>query len=218
MEDLLLGIEALEFLKKEGFPILESRITISEETAASYAKDIGFPVTLKVSSKTIIHKTELNGVKPFLLNEKEVRSAFNELVHTFNTLGRTKDINGIIVQEMGKGLEFIVGVYVDSQFGHTIMFGQGGIYVEAIKDVSFRPIPIARKDAKEMIQELDAWKIITSPRQKRINPVMIEDFLLKISDFVETHKNVEEMDINPVFVSEKISICDARIKIGPKNK
>ncbi|HPP06612.1 MAG TPA: acetate--CoA ligase family protein, partial [Syntrophorhabdaceae bacterium] len=93
-----------------------------------------------------------------------------------------------------------------------------GIYVEAIKDVSFRPIPIARKDAKEMIQELDAWKIITSPRQKRINPVMIEDFLLKISDFVETHKNVEEMDINPVFVSEKISICDARIKIGPKNK
>ncbi|HPP06233.1 MAG TPA: acetate--CoA ligase family protein, partial [Syntrophorhabdaceae bacterium] len=107
MEDLLLGIEALEFLKKEGFPILESRITISEETAASYAKDIGFPVTLKVSSKTIIHKTELNGVKPFLLNEKEVRSAFNELVHTFNTLGRTKDINGIIVQEMGKGLEFI---------------------------------------------------------------------------------------------------------------
>ncbi|HOP84985.1 MAG TPA: acetate--CoA ligase family protein [Syntrophorhabdaceae bacterium] len=218
MEKILLGIDALEFLKKEGFSILESRITISEETAASHAKEIGFPVTLKISSKTIIHKTEFNGVKTLLLNEKEVKSAFNEIVHTFNVLGRARDLDGIIVQETGKGLEFIVGVYMDRQFGHVIMFGQGGIYVEASKDVSFRPIPITRKDAKAMMEELDVWKIITSPRQKKINPAMIEDFLLKISEFVEKNKMIEEMDLNPVFISEKINICDARIKICEENR
>jgi len=210
-------MEALEFLKKEGFPILESRITISEETAAAHAKVIGFPVTLKISSKTIIHKTEFNGVKTLLLNEKEVKSAFNEIVHTFNILGIVRDLDGIIVQKMGRGLEFIAGVYMDRQFGHVIMFGQGGIYVEALKDVTFRPIPITRKDAKAMIEELNIWKIITSPRQKKINPAMIEDFLLKISDFVEKNNMIEEMDLNPVFISEEINICDARIKICSEN-
>lgn len=213
MEDLLLGIEALEFLKNEGFSVLQSRLAISEETAAEIAKDIGFPVTVKISSKTVIHKTELDGVKNFLLNEKEVRSAFNELVHLFGISGRIRELNGIIIQESGKGLEFIVGVYKDRQFGHVIMFGYGGIYVEALKDVTFRPLPIERKDAKEMIKELSAWKILSSPRQKRIDPAIIEEFLLQISQFVERNKKIEEMDLNPVFISDSIKICDARLKI-----
>lgn len=210
---LLLGMDALEFLKKQGFSILKSRTAISEETAASLAKDIGFPVTLKISSKTVVHKTELNGVRNFLLSEKEVRTAFNELVHIFNVLGRIKELDGIIVQETGKGLEFIVGVYEDRQFGHVIMFGQGGIYVEALKDISFRPLPLNKKDAKQMIEELSAWKILTSPRQKKINPSIIEDFLLQISELIEKNKNILEMDLNPVFISEDIKICDARLKI-----
>ncbi|MCX7965391.1 MAG: acetate--CoA ligase family protein [Syntrophorhabdaceae bacterium] len=214
METFLLGMDALEFLRRQGFSVLESKIAISEETAASIAKDIGFPVTLKISSKTVIHKTELQGVRAFLINEKEVRSAFNELVHIFNITGRVKELDGIIIQEIGKGLEFIVGVYEDRQFGHVIMFGQGGIYVEALRDITFRPLPIDKKDAKEMIEELSISKILSSPRQKKINPDMIVDFLLQISQLIENNKTIEEMDLNPVFVSDKIKICDARLKIS----
>lgn len=215
MEELLLGIEAFSFLEKEGFPVLKSILTKDENDAVKVASDMGFPVALKIASPDIIHKTEIGGIRVPLNDEGEVKEAFRDLVQTFTSSNPEKRLDGVIVQRLGSGLELIVGTLKDDQFGPVVMFGLGGIFVEAINDVSFRLIPIEASDAKDMIEELEGCRILTSPRRETINLAIIENFLLKISRFIEKHREVQEMDLNPVFISSLgIEICDARIKIG----
>ena len=215
MEELLLGIEAFSFLEKEGFPVLKSILTKDENDAVRVASDMGFPVALKIASPDIIHKTEIGGIRVPLNDEGEVKKAFRDLVQIFTSSNPEKRLDGVIVQRLGSGLELIVGTLKDNQFGPVLMFGLGGIFVEAINDVSFRLIPIEASDAKEMIEELEGYRILTSPRWKTINLAIIENFLLKISRFIEKHREVQRMDLNPVFISSLgIAICDARIKIG----
>jgi len=210
MERLLLGVDVLNFLEQEGFTVLRSALAKDENGAMRIASGIGFPVALKVSSPDVIHKTEIGGVRVPLNNEDEVRKAFREL--TEGNPG--KRIDGIMVQELGKGLELIVGMLRDRQFGPVLMCGLGGIFVEALTDVSFRMLPIEAKDAREMIEELKAYSILISPRQKGINLSEIEDFLLKVSRFIMKHREIQEMDLNPVFITQSgIKICDARIKM-----
>lgn len=213
MEKLLLGIDALKLLEKEGFSVLQSGLARDENEAVSISSQIGFPVALKVSSPSVIHKTEIDGVRFPVSSDKEVIEGFRELMQGFRSANPEKDVEGIMIQRIGRGFELIVGVHKDNQFGPVIMFGFGGIFVEAIKDVSFRVIPIDKKDAREMIEELSAYRILTSPRQKEIDLALIEDFLVKISGFVIKHKEIEGMDLNPVFISSAgMSICDARIR------
>jgi len=214
MGDLLLGIEALQFLKEEGFSVLESRVAKEEEEAVRIAREIGFPITLKISSKRVLHKTEIGGVRTGIIDEGEVRKNFNDLLEQlFISIGK-ECIEGIIVQESGKGFELTVGIYEDSQFGKVIMFGQGGIYVEALADVTFRLLPIKRKDAKSMIEELSISKALFSPRQNYANLKSVEDFLIKVSDLTMRRPEIKELDLNPVFLAENMKICDARIKLG----
>lgn len=212
MERLILNVDALDLLEKEGFNILKTRLAKDEDEAVQFASDIGFPVSMKVSSYHVIHKTEVDGVRYPINNPSEVKEVFRELKSNFSSANPERDLDGIVIQRLGRGIETIVGVKRDRQFGPVIMFGLGGIFVEAIKDVSFRVIPINNKDARDMIEELSAYRILTSPRQRGIDLNLIEDFLVRVSHFITGHSEVKEMDMNPVFISAAgLYICDARI-------
>lgn len=214
MEKLLLGIDAFNFLEKEGFPVLKNALAKDENEAAGIASEIGFPVALKVSSPDVVHKTETGGIMLSLKDGGETREAFKKITGAFLSDHPGKRLEGVIVQKMGSGLELIVGVLRDQQFGPVLMFGLGGIFVEAMKDVSFRYIPITPRDAKEMIEELRSYSVLTNRRKETIDLSLIEDLLLQISRLVEKHPGIREMDLNPVFVSSGgISVCDVRIKM-----
>ena len=214
MESLLLGIDALSFLEKEGFPVLKSLLARNEDEAASKASEIGPPVTLKLSSPDVIHKTETGGIRVSLKDVAEVRQAFRELVGIFSANYPEKRLDGVIVQKQGSGLEVIVGMLRDPQFGPVLMFGLGGVFVEAMKDVSFRLIPIETSDAKDMIEELKGYGVLRNPRSGTIDLPAVENSLLRISTFITNHPEIWEMDLNPVFVSfHGVEVCDARIMV-----
>ena len=217
MERLLLGVDALSFFGKEGFPVLKHALAKDEDEAARMAVETGFPVALKISSPDVIHKTETGGIKVSLKDEVEVRRTFREIVGQFVSNYPGKRLDGAIVQAMGRGLELIVGVTADPQFGPVLMAGLGGVFVEAMRDVSFRYIPLTARDAREMIEELEGYEALRNPRGESIDLALIEEFLLKVSRLMEGDTRINEIDINPLFVSSKgIAVCDARIRIeGP---
>ena len=215
MESLLLGVEALSFLQKEGFPVLKSLLAENEDDAARKALEIGLPVTLKPSSPDVIHKTETGGIRVSLRDEAEVRQAFREIAATFSTNYPEKKLDGVMVQKQGSGLEVIVGMLRDAQFGPVLMFGLGGIFVEAMKDVTFRLIPIEKADAKDMMEELKGYVVLRNPRSGSLDLQAVENLLIGISTFIAHHPEVQEMDLNPVFVSSHgVQICDARMKVS----
>jgi succinyl-CoA synthetase beta subunit len=214
MESLLLGVEALSFLQKEGFPVLKSLLAHNEDAAAKKALEIGLPVTLKPSSPDVIHKTETGGIRVSLRDEAEVRQAFREIVATFSSNYPEKRLDGAMVQKQGSGLEVIVGMLRDAQFGPVLMFGLGGVFVEAMKDVTFRLIPIEKADAKDMMEELKGYDVLRNPRSGSLDIPAVEKLLVDISTFIAHHQEVQEMDLNPVFVSSHgVQICDARMKV-----
>ena len=212
MESLLLGVEALSFLQKEGFPVLKSLLAEDEDDATRKALEIGLPVTLKLSSPDVVHKTETGGIRVSLRDEAEVRQAFREIVATFSTNYPEKRLDGAMVQRQGSGFEVIVGTLRDQQFGPVLMFGLGGVFVEAMKDVTFRLTPIETADAKDMMEELKGYDVLRNPRSGSLDLPAVENLLMDISTFIAHHPEVQEMDLNPVFVSSYgVQICDARI-------
>jgi succinyl-CoA synthetase beta subunit len=212
MKSLLLGVEALSFLQEEGFPVLESLLAHNEDDAAKKALEIGLPVTLKPSSPDVIHKTETGGIRVSIKDEAEVRQTFREIVETFASNCPGKRLDGVMVQRQGSGLEVIVGMLRDQQFGPVLMFGLGGVFVEAMKDVTFRLIPIETADAKDMMEELKGYNVLRNPRSGSFDLPAVEKLLMGMSTFIAHHPEVQEMDLNPVFVSSHgVQICDARI-------
>ena len=212
---MMLSVDAVTFLEKEGFPVLRSRLAATEDEGGARAAEIGFPVTLKLSSPDVIHKTEADGIRVALRDAAEVRQAFREIVGSFTTGNPGKGLDGVMVQEQGSGAEVIVGMLTDAQFGPVLMCGLGGIFVEAMKDVTFRLVPIERRDAREMLEELKGYGALRNPRKGPIDRAEVEDFLLGVSAFLRDHPEVREMDLNPVFISTRgVRICDARIKTG----
>ena len=215
MERLLLGVEALTFLERKGFPALKAVLANDPDKAAKAASALGFPVALKISSPDVIHKTEQGGVRVFLTREDEVKQAFQDLVKGFRLHSPGKRLDGVMVQRMGTGLEMIVGSLKDPQFGPVLLFGLGGIFAETMKDVSFRLIPIGPRDTREMIGDLRSSQVLTNPRGARIDLNAIEQFLLQVSRLIVEHGEIQEMDLNPVFAASKdIKVCDARIRLS----
>src|SRR5208282_3679689 len=145
-----------------------------ENEAVSMASGMGFPVALKVSSPDVIHKTETGGIRVSLKSEGDVRQAFREIVAMFRSDSPEKRLDGVMVQKLGKGFELIVGARKDQQFGPVLMFGFGGIYAESIKDVSFRLIPVTKRDAREMIEELQSYATLKNPRSGTVDLPCIE--------------------------------------------
>lgn len=204
-------------MKKFRIPFVKQFLTKTEEHAVLHAKKIGFPVVLKISSPDIIHKTDVGGVAIDIGNEEELRDAYRKMIRNVRRKRPRAKIGGVIVQEMvpRDSRELIIGGRRDPQFGPVIMFGLGGVWVEALKDVSFRLIPIDRNDAKNMIKEIRGHSVLQGMRgQKPVNFRLLEDCLLKVSRMVWKDKKIQELDINPLFINDKKAIAvDARIVV-----
>lgn len=212
--DILMGVDALEFLQRRGLPALRSKAACQPEEAIDAGREIGYPVALKLSSPDILHKTEVKGVLLDLRDEAGVKEGFERLLTEVTSLVPTARMEGVVVQEMGKGTEVIIGAIHDAQFGPVIMFGLGGIFVEVLADVSFRVIPIEKKDAREMIREIRGFPILSGARGDHADLEPIETLLVEVSSIVNNSPEISEMDLNPVFVNAQgCAICDARIKM-----
>jgi len=208
----LLEHECKAILKHIGVPTTSCLVAKSEEEAVSMSEAIGYPVALKILSPEIIHKSDAGGVK-LNLGRGEVRGAYNELVATF----KDRHIVGVSVQEMAKpGREVIVGATQDATFGPVLMFGLGGVFVEALKDVSFRVIPVTEHDAQEMMEEIKGYQLLLGHRGQSANVASLRDILLKISDLVTAYPAIKEVDLNPVFAYPEGSlVVDARMILAP---
>jgi acyl-CoA synthetase (NDP forming) len=214
-------IEAKQYIKKAGIKVTETRLAASLKEAVAIGKEIGFPVVLKIASPDISHKTEAGGVKTGLKNAGEVKRAWEDIMASVKAKFPDAKIEGVSVQEMARpGVEIIIGMFKDPQFGPVIMFGLGGIFVEVLKDVSFRLIPIEKRDAEEMVREIKGFTLLKGFRS--MEPVDIEslvDVLLKVSALVEKTPEIKELDLNPVFTYSDAAVAvDARIILGSRNK
>jgi acyl-CoA synthetase (NDP forming) len=212
--NLLTEIEAKQVFKDAGVPVVETRLAKSRKEATEIGVKIGFPVVLKIASPDIIHKSDAGGVKVGLKNKTEVAKAYGEIMAAAKEKFPKAKIDGVAVEKMARpGIEIIIGVFRDAQFGPVIMFGLGGIFVEVLKDVSFRIIPIARRDAAEMIKEIKGYPLLKGYRgMEPANLASLENILMRVSDFVERTPKIKEIDLNPVIAYKDSSVAvDARI-------
>jgi acetyltransferase len=207
--------QSKKILSHYGISIIEEKMVKSADQAVAMAKEVGFPVVLKVSSPDIPHKTEAGVVRVNIGSESEVLTSYKEIVQTALKFNPQARIEGVLVQRMARGgLEVIVGVKRDPQFGPMVLFGLGGIFVEILEDFSMRPVPITREDAKEMIQEIRGYPILKGARGKRrADEEALINILLRISKVAEDWKeDISEIDLNPIVVFEEgkgASVLDA---------
>jgi acyl-CoA synthetase (NDP forming) len=216
--NFLIETEARELLSKYRIPFSKWALAKNEEEAVKLSKKIGFPVTLKIVSKDIVHKSEVGGVMLNLMNEADVKKGYNLIMKNVKRRKPKAKIEGILVSKMIEGgKEVIVGGIRDPQFGHLVVFGAGGIYTELVKDVSFRAVPLTRKDAEEMIKETKIYEILRGCRGKKYDVNAITKILIKTSKFLEENEKIKELDINPLLVLEKGAVAvDARIVVDLK--
>jgi len=213
-QNLLTEVESKELLKKAGIPVVEAKLSRSKKEAIFISKEMGFPVVLKISSPDVIHKSDSGGVKLGLANATQVGKAYNEIISSVKQAYPEAQIEGVSVQPMApSGVEVIVGMSKDPQFGPVLMFGLGGILVEVLKDVSFRIVPVTARDAREMIREIKGYPILEGYRgQKPASIPALEKLIVKVSQFVEKNPQLKELDLNPIFAyPDKAVAVDARI-------
>jgi acyl-CoA synthetase (NDP forming) len=211
---ILTEFESKKILKQIGVPVVETRLAKSQQEAVSICQKIGFPVVLKIISPDVIHKTDSGGVKLGLKNVSEVKKSYNEILSTVKQHFPQAHIHGISVQKMVRpATEVIMGISKDPQFGPVIMFGLGGIFVEVLKDVSFRIIPVNRRDAQEMIQEIKGYPLLQGYRGKEPASIRaLVEMSLKLSKFIFENPQIKEMELNPIFAyRDKALAVDARI-------
>jgi acyl-CoA synthetase (NDP forming) len=210
----LTEIKSKELIKKAGISVVDTRLATSKEEAVAISKEVGFPVVLKIVSPDITHKSDIQGVQLGLRTTRQVERAYNNILKSVRQRFSEAFIEGVSVQRMvPPGLEVIIGMTKDVQFGPVVMFGLGGIFVEILKDVSLRIVPLERRDAREMIQEIKGYPLLKGYRGKEpVDITILEEFLLKISTFAENHPEVKEIDLNPIFAYEDgATAVDARI-------
>ena len=207
-------VESKQLFKDAGIPVTDTRLAKSRDEAMAVAKEIGFPVVLKVISPDIIHKSDIGGVKVNLADAWQTGKAYADSMGAVKAKQPDARVEGVSVQSMAApGVEVIIGMSKDPQFGPVLMFGIGGILVELLKDVSFRIVPITRRDANQMISEIKGYPLLTGYRGAEPADIKaLEDILLKISELADKTPEIKEMDINPVFARRDDAIAvDARI-------
>jgi acyl-CoA synthetase (NDP forming) len=211
---VLTEIEAKQIFKEAGINCTDTRLAATKDDAVTLSEEIGFPVVLKISSVDITHKSDAGGVKVNLQDRAAVENAFDEIMASAREKFPEADIEGISVQSMAKpGIEIIMGMTKDAQFGPVLMFGLGGVFVEVLKDVAFRIVPLEKRDAAEMIRDIKGFKILEGYRgQDPADVPFLEDMLLKLSELVDKTEGIAEIDMNPVFAYKQGAVVvDARI-------
>jgi acetate---CoA ligase (ADP-forming) len=209
----------LAILDAYGVPTLRAGGAASADEAVEAARQIGLPVVLKIDSPDIVHKTDVGGVVLDLRSEEDVRAAFDAMMQRIAERMPDARLDGVTVERYVKGgRETIIGVSHDPSFGPVVMFGLGGIYVEAVKDVTFRVQPVSDIDAQEMIRSIRGVKLLEGIRGEAPSDMAIlQETVQRISQLVGDHPAILEMDINPFVVFEKGGlVVDARIRVAPR--
>jgi len=210
----LLEPEAKIVCMEYGIPVTRFKVAITEDEAIKFADQIGYPIVLKIISPDILHKFDVGGVMLNLKNTREVKDAYKKILENTKKHKPEAKIVGVLVQEMApSSTEIIVGATKDPQFGPALMFGLGGIFVEVLKDVTFRIAPINQSDAREMITEVKGYPILKGYRgQPPADIDAIVKILLNTSRLIMDHMEIKELDLNPIMVYEKgAKTVDARI-------
>ena len=211
---LLTEIESKELLRQVGISVIDTRLATSREETISISRQLGFPVVLKIASPDIVHKSDAGGVKLGLKTSKQVGKAYDDILAAIGQKYSEAKVQGVSVQKMARpGVEVIIGMSKDAQFGPVLMFGLGGILVEILKDVSFRIVPLTKRDARAMIREIKGYPLLEGYRgQEPVDVANLEELILKVSSFAEQHPEVKELDLNPVFAYSNGAVAaDARI-------
>jgi len=212
--DFLFEHEAKELCGLYSLPVTKGKVARTEEEAVALANEIGFPIVLKIVSPQILHKSDVGGVVLNVKDEAGVREAYRRIMNNVKTKKPEAKIDGVYIQEMvPSSTEVIVGATKDPVFGPTVMFGVGGIFVEVLKDVSFRLVPITRLDAEEMIHEIRSYKILEGARgMPKADESALVETLLNTSKMLMDCPEIKELDMNPILVYEKgAKVVDARI-------
>jgi acyl-CoA synthetase (NDP forming) len=215
----LLETEAKGILREYGIPVTDFELAANGEQAVSIARRFGYPVAMKVVSPQIVHKTDAGGIKLDLKADEEVSKAFDNIVENVKKYDKDAQLEGVMISPMEReGAEVIVGATRDPQFGPVIMFGLGGVFVEVLKDVAFRIVPVERRDAYEMIKEVKGYPVLEGVRgQKGKDIEALADIILKVSNLVTENEVIRELDLNPIFVFERgASVVDARMILSQK--
>ncbi len=214
MRTLLSETESKRLLQEAGISVEMTHVAVTADDAAQYAEEAGYPVVLKIASPDIAHKSDVGGVAVGLEDAESVRAEFRAMLERVRAAAPGARIEGVAVQHMADaGTEVIIGATLDPQFGPTIMFGLGGVFVEVLKDVSFRVVPLTAEDAASMVREIRGLPILQGVRgQAGVDLEAIERMILQVSEFVAAHEEIAELDLNPVIAYPDGAIAvDARI-------
>ena len=214
---LLNEVESKQILRDAGIPATAATLATSAGEARQQAEAMGFPVVLKVVSADIAHKSDVGGVKLNLADGGAVAAAFDDIMANCKKAQPNARIAGVSVQQMAKqATEVIVGMTTDPQFGPVMMFGLGGIMVEVLKDVAFRIVPLTEKDATQMIGDIKGKPILDGVRgQPAADIAALSKTIVKVSELVQQHPEIRELDLNPVFAYPDGALAvDARIVVS----
>ncbi|MBF67705.1 MAG: acetyl-CoA synthetase [Gammaproteobacteria bacterium] len=215
--ELLNEVEAKTLMHEAGVPVVRTVLADSSEQAKEIAGELGYPVALKVVSEDITHKSDAGGVMLDIADSDAVAVAYEAILSNSLAAVPGAEIEGVAVQNMAPaGTEVIVGMTTDPQFGPVVMFGLGGVMVEVMKDVTFRVLPLTKRDVRQMVADIKGRVILDGVRGAPPADVeAIQDALLKVADFVSANPQVRELDLNPILVNENGAVAvDARIVIA----
>lgn len=215
----ILGLEAMEVLRAYGVPAVPSKSAGNTDELLEAAGQVGFPLVLKINDPKLMHKTEIGGVIADLRTREEVLDAYSKLKKRYEKAFPSSRFSGVLVQKMIKGgVETVFGVTLDRAYGPLMMFGLGGVFVEVIKDVSFRLHPLSKTDAEEMVRSIKAFPLLSGFRGSQpVKVEMLGEVLLRLSQLVGDFPEILELDINPFFATPEGESCaavDCRVVVG----
>ena len=214
----LTTLESIDVLDAYGIRACKYDLATNEEEVVNLGNSIGYPIVMKMTSKTTSHKTDVGGVRVNIQSEEQLRAEYKDLIAKLTEKGLIDGLEGVIIQEMVKGnREMVCGIATDPQYGPMMMFGLGGVFIETMKDVTFRIAPLTDVDADEMIKSVKAYELLKGARgTKPADMAQIQETLLRLSQMVNDFKFIDELDINPLLISEKTGegiAVDGRIKV-----
>jgi acetate---CoA ligase (ADP-forming) subunit beta len=213
---LLTEIESKDLLRNQGLNAVPTKLAANRAEAMRLADEMGLPAVVKIVSPEISHKSDVGGVVVGLKTAAEVGAAFDQVMVAARQHQPDARILGVAVQPLAPpGVEVIIGMVRDAQFGPVVMFGLGGILVELLEDVSFGIVPLTRQDAREMVREIKTYPLLRGYRgQPPVDTDYLEEMLLGVSRLAEVHPEIQELDLNPVFAYRQGAvIVDARIVV-----
>jgi len=214
----LLEDEGREILDAYGFPLPNSALAATEDEAVDAANRVGYPIVMKIASPQIVHKSDAGGVKVNLTNNDEVRNGFKTIMENAKKYDSNAEIKGVLIVEMVKGgKEMIIGSKLEPGMGPVVMLGMGGIYVEILKDVTFRLAPLTDQEANDMISSIKTKKLLDGVRGEKPSDInKLAECIQRLSQLVTDFTEIKELDMNPVLVMEQDQGCkilDVRIGI-----